>query len=156
MSLCNILGHTLKIDLIWFMQRIRVRLDWKVVFFTFPPSHRILERRSVHLCTSGDYAVRHVAALLDSWRIHMFPGSRFSLGDKSRVLLMMHFQCCHSGLFWGSCCCEWVGPVRRQPGRKKERGDGKNIIPERVKHDSESEFRKSVQLSTPAGAPLLC
>lgn len=52
-----------------------------------------------------------------SWSIQTFSDHVVVLQMRAESELMLHFLCCHSGLYWGGCCCGWADLIRMQPGR---------------------------------------
>lgn len=129
-------GHTLKMD--------QVSFSWENETKTADQSEK--------LCSS--VSLIHAAAQTDGCSIRLFcceacsesPAwfmkyshvhrSCCSPADKSQVLLMLHFLCCHSGLFWWLLL--WVGWVGEKATWEK---DGERIC-------SEREWRIWIWLST--------
>lgn len=84
--------------------------EWKAVLFTFFYSQRLWQL--FHQVLLG--RVGSTAWFMKYSHVHR---SCCSPTDKSSVLLMQHFQCCHSGLFW--CLLLWMGWF----GENATRGD---------------------------------
>ncbi len=80
---------------------------------------------------SDSSAERHVVSTAWFMKYSHVHRSCYSPADKSQVLLMLHFMCCHSGLFWW--WLPWVGWVVVEATWEK---DGERAPRERMKERS--------------------